>query len=251
MEQQLAELVTVFKQYLQAQLQPMTFGQVFINYWIPIIQILVLVGGAIVGIWKYFQSKNREVDEKILNEVYAPLYNYLVKQETYRNICIPGNSYKTDPIIQLKSVISNTSLHYHRDKPAEMEFHKEEKTVLKLSKEEFLNVLNSVNIGLASQKLFTLLSIYEVIAYISSSKNKTEEQVLKASIIQEDIENRLRQEIFTGYQKYHKKLGLSNGSNGELYRVSEDQIVFDFKASEAAINELREEIVQHPELYTD
>ena len=61
----------------------------------------VLVGGGF-ALYKYVQARNYDVNLKILNEVYLPLYSYLVKQECFRYICgeLP---YDESPILEIKS----------------------------------------------------------------------------------------------------------------------------------------------------
>lgn len=252
MEQQVSELFDLLNRYLQAQLQPVPFWQGFINHWIPILQFCVLFVGAGASVWKYFHEKNREIYEKILSEVYAPLYNYIIKQETYRQICMPEHSYIEHPIIELKSSKTTQEFSFRQDEPARITTTKEtSKSVLNLDRKEFLSVLNSVNIGLASKELYTLLSVYEVIVYLCESKNKTDERVLKATIIGNDIERRLRREVVTGYKAYHKRLGLNSNRQVDCYTLSEDQVEFDFKVSDEEIKNLREKIKQHPEIYED
>lgn len=98
-----AELFELIKAYfIQATKQP-SGVDIFISYWIPIIQLLIVFIGAIAGLYKYYSTKNKEINEKMLSEVYAPLYQYFVKQELYCFI----NGFKRNideaPIIELTS----------------------------------------------------------------------------------------------------------------------------------------------------
>ena len=83
---EILDLIKTMTEYFQSQMTPQSFLDLLVQYVIPILQAIVLVGGAGAGIYKYYQSKNREINEKILSTVYAPLYNYFVKQELYCNL---------------------------------------------------------------------------------------------------------------------------------------------------------------------
>lgn len=232
-----AELINTF---LQLQLEPISFLDIFIQYISPLIQLLVILGGAIAGLYKYYKTKNREIYEKLLSEVYAPLYQYLVKQELYRKIVDNTLDYKSSPILELTSketVFNDTSVKITTS------------PVLGLNRDELLKVLDSINIGLASKELYTLLSMYKVLIHIENSTKKTRDDVLTASIMKVDIENKLRKEIVSGYKKYHNKLGVKAGGDMDFFTLSEDQIIFNISVSDEEKQQLKEKIEKNPDKY--
>lgn len=236
----ITETIELINSFLQTQLEPMSALDIFVGYISPILQLLVILGGAGAGLYKYYKTKNREVYEKLLSEVYAPLYQYLVKQELYRKITKFDSNYKNTPIVELTSTktTSNTSGSTSSTEP-----------VLGLNRTELLKVLESINIGLASKELYTLLSMYKVLVHIESSTYKTRDDVLTASIMKVDVENKLRKEIISGYNKYHKKLGVAAGGDSDFFTLSEDQIDFNISVSEEEKQELKKDIESNPTKY--
>lgn len=53
---------------------------------IPILTLLGAVFAAIAAIYKYFNEKNREFYMSVLNDVYEPLYEEIVKMEYARKL---------------------------------------------------------------------------------------------------------------------------------------------------------------------
>lgn len=180
------KLIDLLAKYLEKVTMPVSSLEWFVNYLIPIIQVLVVVGGAIAAIYKYYSVKNREINEKMLNEVYAPLYQYFVKQQLYCYIHELTPDYNEGPILEITLKKSTTTF-------GEAKSQISYQTVLDLNRSEFLKVLNSVNIGLASKELFTLLNMYKVVVYIEENHgDKTNNGYLNATIMKIDIEKALR-----------------------------------------------------------
>ena len=142
---EILDLIKTMTEYFQSQMTPQSFLDLLVQYVIPILQAIVLVGGAGAGIYKYYQSKNREINEKILSTVYAPLYNYFVKQELYCNLKGLQRDVKQTPILEISSTRVKTKLGNGK-----VESTREKFSVLNLDRKEFINVLHSVNIGLLS-----------------------------------------------------------------------------------------------------
>jgi hypothetical protein len=67
--------------------------------------------------------------------------------------------------------------------------------------------------------------------------------------MQVEIENRLRKEIISGYQKYLRKLGLNSKTSNPTVNLTDDNITFNIKASAAEKAELKRKVMEHPELY--
>jgi hypothetical protein len=148
-----------------------TVLEIFVENWIPIIQCVVIIFGGIAGLWKYFKEKNKETYIKLLSEVYAPLYQYFVKQELVREIVGMSQDYHETPVIELKSqrtstTISQNGFNQTITDPA---------PVLELNRAEFMKALDSVNIGLASKELYSLLSMYKVTIFFVGFSNKTDD----------------------------------------------------------------------------
>ena len=185
---------------------------------VPIISCFCLVIGGAFALYKYISSKNYDINLRILNEVYVPLYAYLVKQETFRYIAFEDtNSYKDSPILEISS-----STHKKILSEAGFSLTEETKTVCGCSKEAFDTISDLTNLGLASPELVTLLNMYKILNYLTSGNQNTKERS-KALILQNKVELSLRKEIIKGYQYYHKKLKLKNSSS-DIYKLSDEQI---------------------------
>ena len=72
-----------------------------LDLFIKLTSALVAGVGAYTIFWKHQQEKNRNIYEKRLNDVYAPLYGYLVRQETERKIRWPqSEDFEDVPILE-------------------------------------------------------------------------------------------------------------------------------------------------------
>lgn len=60
--------------------------------------------GVIFGMWRYFVDRNRSIYERRLNEVYAPLYVLVIKQEMYREFMVPELSRHEYPILTVRVI---------------------------------------------------------------------------------------------------------------------------------------------------
>lgn len=210
--------------YFQNQSSEITGIKYFTTYWIPAIQLIIVFLGAGGSLWKYFQVKNREINEKILSEIYAPLYNYFIKQELYCHIMKVKRESCESPIIEIQSTSCDD--------------------VLGLNRKYFIEKLNNINIGLASKELYTLLSMYQVACYIEENDVNN----LEGTILKVRIENDLRKEILNGYSYYHKKLGLSSKNIKKMksyYEIQESEIKFIYKISKEEINKVIEQMMKN------
>jgi len=216
------ELIELTKQFILKSLHPSGWG-IFVTYWIPIIQVLIILLGAGAGIWKYYGTKNKEINEKIINEVYAPLYQYLVKQELYRKIHKMIGDYKKSPILQITT--TETTI-----RGSEII----EKSVPScgLNRQEIIKIKESVNIGLASQEILTLLNMYEVVVQMEENYGGNTKEYTEATILKIEIENALRKEVISGYKKYHSSLGLKKISKSGLWKLTEDNIEYTYTIDE-------------------
>lgn len=240
-------LMELLIKYLQKSTQTISALDWFVKYGIPIIQVLVVVGGSIAAVYKYYSVKNREINEKMLNEVYAPLYQYFVKQEVYCYIHKLKRDYKESPILEITSKKTEEKFSFGENNQHSINTSYE--TVLDLNRNEFLKVLNSVNIGLASKELLTLLNMYKVIIHIESTTDKTDNVFLDATIMKVDIENSLRKEIIKGYKEYHKKLNLKTITQNKFFTITDDNIIFTYDVDINKKDNLKSEITKNPEKF--
>lgn len=243
----LNRLIQLTIDYLEQSTQPVSGLDWFNQYGIPIIQTLVLLGGAIAGLYKYYSVKNKEINEKMLKEVYAPLYQYFIKQELFCYISKIQRDYKESPILELTSKRRTEKVSFGDNTKYTIDTSYE--TVLELNRKEFLKVLNCVNIGLASKELFTLLNMYSVLIYIEETAEKTSDKYLDATIMKVDVENALREEIIKGYKYYHRKLKLETITKNKFYQIKDDNIEFIYKVDENIKKELLEKIKKNPEKF--
>lgn len=243
----LEQLIQLAIEYLGQSTQPMSRLDWFSQYGIPIIQTLVIFGGAVAGLYKYYSVKNKEINEKMLNEVYAPLYQYFVKQEFFCYITKMQRNYKESPILELTSEKRNEKISFGENPQYTISISSE--PILGLNRSEFLKVLESVNIGLASKELFTLLNMYKVLIYMEATAEKTSDRYLDSAIMKVDVEKALREEIIKGYVHYHKRLKLDTITTNTLYKVIDDRIEFTYKVDENAKKELINEIENNPDKF--
>lgn len=234
------ETIELINAFLKSQLEPMSALDIFVGYISPILQLIVILGGACAGLYKYYKTKNREIYEKLLSEVYAPIYQYLVKQELYREIAIPDCDYKSSPILELLTTRTTSNASGTTSNT---------ETVSGLNRNELLKVLESINIGLASKELYTLLSMYKVLISMESITDKTADPVLTAAVMKVNVENKLRKEIISDYKKYHKKLGVAAVTDNDFFTLTEDQINFHIDVSEVEKQKLKEDFESNPSKY--
>lgn len=198
------EIMELLKKFLQQETTGRTWIDNFVDYWIPIIGVLILVITSFAAVYKYFKEKNRDLNEKILKEVYAPLYQYIIQQEYIRK-CIPDLTTDKYPIIS----ISKRKAHSGSDSSEVQEV---------LRRNDLLAVKKSINFGLVPQDLLVLLNVYEIAD--NNINQISDEEYLQ-------IEMRLRTEIIEGYLKYRNKLGFDKKKH--IVNYVNKQIVFDFK----------------------
>ena len=70
MYKECVEILELLKKRLQQAIVGRTWMVNFVDYWIPIIGVVVLVITPLAAVYKYFKEKNRDLNEKILKEVY-------------------------------------------------------------------------------------------------------------------------------------------------------------------------------------
>ncbi|WP_432406393.1 hypothetical protein [Wukongibacter sp. M2B1] len=59
--------------------------------------------------------------------------------------------------------------------------------------------------------------------------NKDTNEYLEAAILKVEIEYSLREEVISGYKKYHRSLGLKKVSKSGLWKLTKGNIVYTYK----------------------
>lgn len=156
------ETLKMIQDYLSSQSAPASIWENIVNYAVPIIQLVVIVAGAFAGLYKYYKTKNQEIYQQLLKKVYAPLYKYLQTQEILRIMIKSAPSVEESPIMEYKTI---------RISPdgREEEFFK-----MGLCRQEFIKMLDDIDIGLASEEIITLLNTYKVLQELSNVNDKND-----------------------------------------------------------------------------
>ena len=201
----------------------------------PIISTVAIVIGGAFALYKYRVSKNYEINLQILNEVYLPLYEYLVKQEVFRYLACPEFKWEDVPILEIRHTKTETRI----DKDG-ISTSKSVEAVCGCTRESLLKVCDSANRGLASLELVNLLNAYQVVCHLSSEKNSPENRA-KAAVLLHKVELALRKEVLKGYKYYHRKLKLHDNSS-RLFKVNNDQIEVLGKIKQGDVDEVLKKI---------
>lgn len=165
--------------------------------------VIALIG-VFGGVWTYKVQKNREYNERSLNEVYTPLYSLIVKQEKLRELFFPHITVKEAPIITTKKEITKQKFDINSGK---IKFEQIEQKGY-LDREDFIKSLDDTNKGLASPELLRLIAEYEVLVYLEDTLSQDSEEWEKATQEKVDVEYQLAKEIVRGYSETRKKLKL-------------------------------------------
>lgn len=232
------ELINELLQNLNTYLDSLNHSQNWLEFVAvticPIVTTLAVVVGGCFALIKYRQSKNYDINLKILNEVYVPLYCYLVKQETFRYILAPDSSWEENPILEITSTTTIRRLN-----SAGFSQEETKETIFGCSREKLLELNRETNMGLASTELISLMNAYEVLVHMTSGNLITPGKA-KAVILQQKVEIALRKEILRGYKHYHSKLGLYN-KKSSVFKTTDEQIEFvDTISQEEIEREMRE-----------
>lgn len=185
--------------------------------WSPIITSMAIILGGGFALYKYQKAKNYDINIKVLQEVYAPLYSYFVKQETFREIACSTVSQSKSPILNIERKKTTTHIDEKSIKQTV-----EKISYFECTTKDFLKVLDKTNLALSSGRLVTLLNMYLVL--VDMSEGDDIKKRAKALILREKVERELRSEIISGYTKYRKKLGLGHKNRHKSFGASDNSI---------------------------
>ncbi len=164
----------------------------FVDTILPIISASLFICASLAGVYKYIRSKNTQYYEKMLSELYAPLYQFLVRQKT---------------IVTLAPSLYNEHFAILCDLYVKTEIDGEisKLDIANLSHDEFINVRKNTNIAIAPSRLLILMNEYEAILALRNIKDRYKSFRVDAEIYKprrRDIEEKLLTEIIVGYLKY-------------------------------------------------
>lgn len=206
MTPELAEQLVAYYQKLNGQDPTLYF---MVNFIVPLISSIILVGSALAGVLKYYKEKKRSHAEMMLNQVYAPLFTYILRQEYIRQgVEEEAYSEKNAPILKIEEAESHS--HLHVDPVAEKNVEAQGSV---LDMKDIFSVAKSIDLGLVPTDLLALLSIYN----IHDDRTRNRELERRYGLL-------LRKKIIDGYRKYRAQLGL--GEESLVLGYEEDNIYF-------------------------
>lgn len=179
--------------------QPIDFWTIVVTYVVPIVGSFIVIVTAVAGVIKYYLEKKRDYAEKMLTEVYAPLYMYLVKQEYLRQRDFPELTSDQMPLFSVETTKRTMTQPITENAKFEQKVKYEKKSIINL--EDLYKVQERIDFGLVPHNLLVLLSVCQIREIRES--NLSDEQ--KA------IERALKKEIIEGYLKYKKIMGENKG----------------------------------------
>lgn len=216
--EQFQEIINLLRVYLQNAVVQNGFWDNVVEYWIPILSVLFVITGGVFTLYTYIKGKNREINEKVLGEVYSPMYQFFVKNDALTDLAEGDVDYKEEPLLEWKrrktEEIITDGKHGLSVKAI---------PVLELSRKDFVKMLDSVNMGLAPQELITLFNIYKS-ANFAADETGEGAKSQRANEYRTQIEYAIRKHAYIGYMKYCKKLGIEKKTENKLFDVKEDCI---------------------------
>ena len=200
-----------------------------------IVQALTIFGGGSFALFRYIKHRNDEVDLKVLNEVYAPLYAFIVKNDTLCYVIHSDQVDKYMPFLNVSHRKTTTNFNINNGECNFSQKEGERKPANGMSIEaDLLSVSEKVNIGLAPYELVTLLNMYKTVCFLTKDlKHKSKqlpslvysnEQEARRWVFRHRVELALRKSIIKGYIKYSKKVE-ENYSNQNLFELSNEWLL--------------------------
>lgn len=190
--------------YVQEILDSM-FAYQIIDLLIKFLTVVVAFIGAYVAYKKYSAEKNKEIYEKRLNTIYAPLYGRLVQQETLRSLKLSSTSRYDEPILKVQAITKSGTLTLKG-----IEWNEGEETEHPLnSSRSFVRLFfeNEDCKGLARPQLLKLIYQYELLENEGNDKGTINAR--------KQVGRLLVNEIISGYKDTMKALGLDDNKTLE------------------------------------
>ncbi|WP_461614359.1 hypothetical protein [Clostridium sp. Marseille-QA1073] len=162
---------------------------------------------AIVAGFKYYYEKNREMYIRRLDKVYAPLYSYIVKQETTRYLIKDSvgdkeADFENKPILTWERKIKKYNENLFTGEIA----NKQEESSYILDRKYFIKICNDVDKGLMSPKLLNLINAYEILVYLEENLERGNSILELATVDKVEIEKKIVTEVIKGYKDLVDKL---------------------------------------------
>lgn len=224
MFKEIRNICCLLEQYLQNSVAPNNFLDNIVEYILPIFSMLVVIIGGIWTVYIYVKGKNKEENEKILAEVYLPLYQFFVINDTLAQIGNLKIEYKNEPFIEWENVKIKITL-----TPGEAKKEQIKTAVLGMTRKDFIEQIDKINIGLAPKGLVAIIASYKAVNYsIEHFKNDIEINQ-RAIEYRSELEYALRIEAYKGYKKYHKHLGLLGDNADNAFSIYDDHIQLSLK----------------------
>lgn len=213
---ELKQLIALLCKYLENTNAGMNTMEVLVEYIFPTVSTLIVVASAVAAVYKYYHEKNRTYYERILNEVYAPLYQYIIRQEFFRKDHESDLPMERYPIISLTNTKTKNKISFE-DGTIKSETETEKKELI--NSKELLEVKETLNFGLVPQDLMVLLNAYEMLYKLKRSSEEKESIAILSA---------LRKNIIEGYYKYRKKLDMKDCCAYIEYNKETSKLDFDF-----------------------
>lgn len=210
------KLIEEITEYFINANQPMDFLTIVVTYIVPIVGSIILIGTAFAGVFKYYREKKRIYAEKMLTEVYAPLYMYLVKQEYLRQKDFPELTPEDVPLFSAETTKRTMTQPISENGKFEQKVKYKKSSIISL--EDFYKVQDQIDFGLVPHNLLVLLSICKI---KESNENDLSNE-------QRAMERALKKEIIEGYLKYKRIMG-ENKKEMKYIDFGVDNIKIDIK----------------------
>lgn len=219
MRNDIHELILLLEQYLQNAMQTKGWLDCVVEYILPIVSMLVVIGGGIWTAWTYINGKRKESNEQVLKNVYLPLLCFFITNNTLSQIAGLKIDYKKEPLYEWESVeVIEKSDGTKREKRT---------AALGITRKNLSEQLDKVDLKLAPAELVALITSYRAACF--AVDNFKDESNKKAIEYRTELEYALRFEAYNGYEKYHKKLGLQKGNKQRRLSIKKDHIELDLK----------------------
>lgn len=217
-------IMNLLIRYLENNVAPNGFWDNVVEYVLPIFSMLVVIIGGLWTVYTYTKGKNKEENEKILEEVYLPLYQFFVTNDTLAQVGNIEVEYKEDPFYEWSNVKTTITMTIGKTERKEVK-----SDVLGMTRENFINQMDKINLGLAPEGLVALITSYKAVNYAIEHFTSDKEINQRAIEYRSELEYALRVEAYKGYKKYHKQLGLLGDNADNAFTICDDHIHLSLK----------------------